>query len=89
MENIGNKLLDFSRLTRCMMPAAVSQTEMKMEMSCASLENGGNYSLDKTLGGSPHLMEVDVLRMLRYCKISGTVIKRRARKNLRPVRKLY
>ena len=29
-------------------------------------------------------MDVDVLRIFRYCKISGTVIKRRALKNLKP-----
>lgn len=30
-------------------------------------------------------MELEVFKMLRYCKISGTVIKRRALKNRRPV----
>ena len=34
-----------------------------------------------------YLMEVDVLRMLRYCRMSGTVIKRKARKKRRPVHK--
>ena len=32
-----------------------------------------------------YLIEVDVLRMLRYCRMSGTVIKRKARKKRRPV----
>ncbi len=49
-----------------MIPAAVSQTEMKMEMSWASL------------------IEVDVFRMLRYCRMSGTVIRRSARRKRRP-----
>lgn len=31
-------------------------------------------------------MELEVFKMLRYCKISGTVIKRRARKNRRPIK---
>ena len=31
-----------------------------------------------------NLMEVEVLRMLRYCKMSGTVISLSALKNLRP-----
>ena len=31
-----------------------------------------------------YLMEVDVLRMFKYCKISGTVIRRRALRNLSP-----
>ena len=31
-------------------------------------------------------MEVDVFKMLRYCKISGTVISLNALRNLRPVR---
>ena len=35
------------------------------------------------------LIEVDVLRMLRYCKMSGTVIKRKARKKRRPVHKRH
>ena len=34
-----------------------------------------------------YLIEVDVLRMLRYCRMSGTVIKRKARKKRRPVHK--
>ena len=29
-------------------------------------------------------MEVDVLRMLRYCRMSGRVIRRRARRKRRP-----
>lgn len=29
-------------------------------------------------------IELDVFNILRYCKISGTVIKRRARRNLSP-----
>ena len=36
-----------------------------------------------------NLMEVDVLRMLRYCRMSGTVIRRRARRNRSPVLKRY
>ena len=31
-----------------------------------------------------YLMEVDVLRMLRYCRMSGTVIRRNARRNRSP-----
>jgi hypothetical protein len=31
-----------------------------------------------------HLMEVEVLRMFKYWRMSGTVISRRARRNLRP-----
>lgn len=31
-------------------------------------------------------IELDVFNILRYCKISGTVIKRRARRNLSPGR---
>ena len=31
-----------------------------------------------------HLMEVEVFSMLRYCRMSGTDIKRRARKNPNP-----
>ena len=33
---------------------------------------------------SSHLMEVEVLRMLRYCRMSGTVINRNARRNRSP-----
>ena len=36
-----------------------------------------------------YLIEVDVLRMLRYCRMSGTVIKRKARKKRRPVHKRH
>ena len=53
-------------LTKWMIPAAVSHTDMKMEISWANR------------------MDVDVLRIFRYCKMSGTVIKRRALKNLKP-----
>ena len=31
-----------------------------------------------------YLMEVDVLRMLRYCRMSGTVIRRKALRNRSP-----
>lgn len=33
-------------------------------------------------------IELDVFNILRYCKISGTVIKRRARRNLSPANKV-
>ena len=62
--HLGGNLLLLNPLTRCMMPAAVSQTEMKMEMSWASLENGEIIPSDGRW--KAHLMEVDVLRMLRY-----------------------
>ena len=35
-----------------------------------------------------NLMEVDVLRMLRYCRMSGTVISLSALRNLRPAKGL-
>lgn len=54
--------------TKWMIPAAVNQTEMKMETNCA------------------RRMELDVLRMLRYCRISGTVINLKARRKRRPNR---
>ena len=54
--------------TKWMMPAAVSHTDMNIEISWASL------------------IDVDVFRMLRYCKISGTVISLTARRNLNPVK---
>ena len=38
---------------------------------------------------SAYLMEVDVLRMLRYCRMSGTVIRRSARRNRSPELKRY
>lgn len=62
---------DFSCVvcTKWMIPAAVNQTEMKMETSCANR------------------IELDVLRMLRYCRISGTVISLRARRKRRPKHK--
>ena len=53
-------------LTKWMIPAAVSQTEMKMEINWANL------------------MEVEVFKMLRYCKMSGTVISLKALRNRRP-----
>ena len=36
-----------------------------------------------------HLIDVEVLSMLRYCRMSGTAIKRRARKNPNPARKIF
>ena len=49
-----------------MIPAAVSQTEIKIEISW------------------DNRMEVDVFNMFKYCRISGTVIKRKALKNRKP-----
>lgn len=34
-------------------------------------------------------IELDVFNILRYCKISGTVIKRRALRNLSPEKETY
>ena len=56
-------------LTRWIIPAAVSHTEMKIDTSCA------------------RRIELEVLRMLRYCRISGTVIRRNALRNLKPADK--
>jgi len=53
-------------LTRWIIPAAVSHTEMKIDTSCA------------------RRIELEVLSMLRYCRISGTVIRRNALRNLKP-----
>lgn len=50
-----------------MIPAAVNQTDIKIETNCAKR------------------IELDVFNILRYCKISGTVIRRNARRNRRPV----
>ena len=50
-----------------MIPAAVSHTEMNIEISWANL------------------MDVEVFRIFRYCKISGTVISLTARRNLKPI----
>ena len=36
-----------------------------------------------------HLMDVEVFSMLRYCRMSGTAIKRRARKKPNPERKIF
>ena len=66
------------------MPAAVSQTEIKMDMSWASLQKG---SLAEKIVAIFHLMEVEVFSMLRYCRMSGTDIKRRARKKPNPEKK--
>ena len=61
------KIFHSSRtLTKWMIPAAVNQTEMNIEMSWANR------------------IDVDVFKMFRYCKMSGTVIKRRARRNRKP-----
>ena len=68
--------------TRNMMPAAVSQTEIKMDMSWASLWKG--LLGEKITPILFHLMEVEVFSMLRYCRMSGTDIRRRARKNPNP-----
>jgi hypothetical protein len=77
-----------------MIPAAVSHTEMNIEISCANLKylrnqlNGFKILLDLSkpfiLKLYFYLMDVDVFKMLRYCKMSGTVIKRRARKKRKP-----
>ena len=67
------------------MPAAVSQTEIKMDMSWASLWKGEVQ--ERKLRQIFHLMEVEVFSMLRYCRMSGTDIKRRARKNPNPEKK--
>ena len=103
-----------------MIPAAVSHTEMKMEMSWASLkgtegrEEGRKEGRkeerretkthqgewkgmiimrifyrplqhESSAGGFlTNLIEVEVLRMLRYWRMSGTVMSRRARRKRRP-----
>lgn len=60
-------ILEKLELTKCMIPAAVNQTDIKIETNCAKR------------------IELDVFNILRYCKISGTVIRRNARRNRRPV----
>ena len=69
-------------VTKYMMPAAVSQKEIKMDMSWASLQRG---KLSKKNFALYHLIEVEVFSMLRYWRMSGTDIKRRARRNPNPV----
>ena len=65
-----------------MIPAAVSQTEIKIEMSWASLE----HKLQTEFSLHHHnLMLVLVFRILRYWRMSGTVISLRALRNLRPI----
>lgn len=54
-------------LTKWIIPAAVNQTDMKIETNCANR------------------IELDVFNILRYCRISGTVIRRSARRNRRPM----
>ena len=68
------------------MPAAVSQTEIKMDMSWASLQRG---KLSKKNFALYHLIEVEVFSMLRYWRMSGTDIKRRARRKPSPVRDIF
>ena len=68
--------------TKYMMPAAVSQTEIKMDKSWASLQRG---TLSKKNFALYHLIEVEVFSMLRYWRMSGTDIKRRARRKPSPV----
>ena len=68
--------------TKYIMPAAVSQTEIKMDMSWASLQRG---KLSKKNLALYHLIEVEVFSMLRYWRMSGTDIKRRARRKPNPV----
>ena len=78
VEFVCKKIVD----TKYMMPAAVSQTEIKMDMSWASLQRG---KLSKKNFALYHLIEVEVFSMLRYWRMSGTDIKRRARRNPNPV----
>ena len=66
------------------LPAAASQTEMNMAVSWHNLKVGGK------VGGqsgelSCYLMEVESFNTLRYCRMSGIDIKRRTRRNLRPI----
>ena len=51
-----------------MIPAAVSHTEINIDISWANL------------------MDVEVFKIFRYCKMSGTVISLTARRNLKPVK---
>lgn len=53
--------------TRCIMPAAVNHTDIKIDTSWAKR------------------IELDVFSTFKYCKISGTVMRRSARRNRRPV----
>lgn len=54
-------------LTKCIIPAAVNHTDIKMETNCANR------------------IELDVFNTFKYCKISGTVIRRSALRKRRPV----
>lgn len=53
-------------LTKCIIPAAVNHTDIKMETNCANR------------------IELDVFNTFKYCKISGTVIRRSALRKRRP-----
>lgn len=52
--------------TRCIIPAAVNHTDIKMDTNWAKR------------------IELDVFKTFKYCNISGTVIRRNARRNRRP-----
>lgn len=55
-------------LTKCMIPAAVNHTDIKIETNCAKR------------------MELDVLRIFKYWRMSGTLMSRSARRKRRPKR---
>lgn len=57
--------------TRCIIPAAVNHTDIKIDTSWAKR------------------IELDVFSTFKYCKISGTVMRRSARRNRRPVCDIY
>lgn len=57
-------------LTKCIIPAAVNHTDIKIETNCANR------------------IELDVFNTFKYCKISGTVIRRSALRKRRPEMKM-
>ena len=68
-------------------PAAASHTEMNIAMSWVSLKEYWCKMLFLATDNF-HLMEVDSLRTLRYCKMSGMDIKRRTLRKRRPVTRM-
>ena len=65
-------------------PAAANQTEMNMAVSWHNLNDRRVNEL-LSLNSTLYLMEVESFNTLRYCRMSGIDIKRRTRRNLRPI----
>jgi hypothetical protein len=68
--------------------AGEGEDDQTLDYGCTAIKRSFHPCANQ-LYNLNHLMEVEVFRMFRYCRMSGTVIKRNARRNRRPKQKSF